>query len=316
MPEPHPYIINKNRIIVVKENGADYQLEIYRIHSLAEIEKAGGYRLDNWIHPEAANLPEKSRIAVVGDYLYLALGDWGIFDISDPDSINLICRNEIRGFATAIDAENKTVVVGNDNNSVFMYDITTKSSPSLIYAEYFGIMPPGKRAINNLRVIDEHVYFDHSQDSRMQVCHYEPGSHFILDRILSFSNYYITSEQVGGIWNQDRIIIYRNDITTEVTGKQPDVPESFQLYQNYPNPFNNLTQIEFDLAEDSQVEIVIYNINGQKVKVLYEGFKNAGAHRMTWNGRNDLNQQVSSGLYFYKIKIDKKSFTKKMIYIR
>jgi subtilisin family serine protease len=76
------------------------------------------------------------------------------------------------------------------------------------------------------------------------------------------------------------------------------------LNQNFPNPFNPITNISFSLAEESFVELTIYNIKGQLVKTLVSDTKNEGVHVVNWNGTDDAGKNVTSGLYFYKLRTD------------
>ena len=89
-----------------------------------------------------------------------------------------------------------------------------------------------------------------------------------------------------------------------------------KLCGNYPNPFNPETTIYYQLPEDSQVEISIYNLKGQKVKTLIGEAIQAGDHSVIWNGRDEHNKPVSSGIYFYKIKNDNREIVKKMVLMK
>lgn len=100
------------------------------------------------------------------------------------------------------------------------------------------------------------------------------------------------------------------------TGDLITTPGKFTLYQNYPNPFNPTTTIAFDLPEDSYVELVIYNVIGQKVATLLNRDFPAGSHKVIWDGNNDKNQPVSSGFYLYRVKLGQFSAIKKLILIR
>ncbi len=94
------------------------------------------------------------------------------------------------------------------------------------------------------------------------------------------------------------------------------LPDAFSLSQNYPNPFNQETIIEYALPGNCHVELTIYNILGQKVKTLVNQYQNAGYKRVHWNSRDDEGNQVASGIYFYKIEVDKYVIVKKMIVIK
>jgi hypothetical protein len=88
------------------------------------------------------------------------------------------------------------------------------------------------------------------------------------------------------------------------------------LSQNHPNPFNPSTRIDFQIREADDVKLEIFNIKGQKVKTLLEGFIPAGNYSREWNGTNDAGKKVTSGLYFYKLSCKEFSLTKKMILLQ
>ena len=87
------------------------------------------------------------------------------------------------------------------------------------------------------------------------------------------------------------------------------IPNIATLYQNYPNPFNPTTTISF-------VTLEIYNLKGQKVKTLVDELLESGNHTVIWNGTNDNEKSVSSGIYFYKLKTVNHEETKKMILMK
>jgi|GEM_PF-3243563 len=74
-------------------------------------------------------------------------------------------------------------------------------------------------------------------------------------------------------------------------------PEDFVLFQNFPNPFNSQTEIRFDLPEDAQVEIVVFDPVGRKVRRLVDYFMAPGSHSATWDGKDDVGRQMPSGIY-------------------
>ena len=86
--------------------------------------------------------------------------------------------------------------------------------------------------------------------------------------------------------------------------------------QNYPNPFNPETTIFFYLSENSDIELDIYNIKGQKIKSLLSDQISAGEHSIVWDGRDDSGKSVSSGIYFYKMKTGNYEKTKRMVLLK
>ncbi|TKJ40858.1 hypothetical protein CEE37_06650 [candidate division LCP-89 bacterium B3_LCP] len=70
-------------------------------------------------------------------------------------------------------------------------------------------------------------------------------------------------------------------------------PDTYRLKPGYPNPFNPLTTIPFDLPEATKINLTIYNLAGQKVATLVDGYREAGSHEVTWNAVG-----LPSGVYF------------------
>ena len=93
-------------------------------------------------------------------------------------------------------------------------------------------------------------------------------------------------------------------------------PTDYNLYQNYPNPFNPVTTISYDIIKDGYVELSIFNSSGKLVNELIDGYETSGRKLITWNG-NDQNQNVlPSGLYIYTIKTGEFTSTRKMILMK
>ena len=93
-------------------------------------------------------------------------------------------------------------------------------------------------------------------------------------------------------------------LTVTDTGINDNLPIVTELTGNYPNPFNPITNIKFSLKANSKVSLSIYNIRGQRVKTLIEDDIQAGYHSVIWNGTDESGKNVSSGVYFSKLKAD------------
>ncbi len=98
----------------------------------------------------------------------------------------------------------------------------------------------------------------------------------------------------------------------------PEITNSFGLYQNYPNPFNPSTTISFSMPEDCTVELVIFDVKGEKVRTLLSNrsISKDQVNTYTWNGCNDNGETVGTGLYFYKLKSENYESTKKMLLLK
>lgn len=94
-------------------------------------------------------------------------------------------------------------------------------------------------------------------------------------------------------------------------GTNPDIPESVKLNPNYPNPFNPSTTIPYELNEDAEVKLTVWNMIGQKVATLVDGLVEAGSHEETWNASD-----MPSGIYIARFEVGSKVFTRKMTLIK
>jgi len=97
---------------------------------------------------------------------------------------------------------------------------------------------------------------------------------------------------------------------------EPDLPKQFFLHQNVPNPFNVSTDIRFDVPKDSEIKVTIYNLLGNRVRTLADGFFKAGNLDFVWNAQTDDGLSVSTGLYIVRVQAGHKFFTMKMVLIK
>ncbi len=112
--------------------------------------------------------------------------------------------------------------------------------------------------------------------------------------------------------------VYVLDGEIQVSAEENELPVTNYELQNYPNPFNPTTTIEFFVTQNSDfVNLEIYNIKGQKVKTLVNAHCEKGINTVVWDGANDSNKQVGTGVYFFQLKVDGKTIkTKKMMLLK
>ncbi len=109
-------------------------------------------------------------------------------------------------------------------------------------------------------------------------------------------------------------IIKRDTALVEAEGRA--VPQNFDLRQNYPNPFNGATVIPYALPQSGVIELAVYNLAGQKVAVLEKGVRQAGAHAVSWDGRDNRGRALASGIYFYRLLAGERKETRKLLLVR
>jgi hypothetical protein len=86
--------------------------------------------------------------------------------------------------------------------------------------------------------------------------------------------------------------------------------------QNQPNPFNPRTSIRFSLAADGPVKLLIFDVNGRRVRTLVEESLKAGLHEMVWDGTDDDGRTVTSGVYWSQLATDGYASNRKMVILK
>ncbi len=118
-------------------------------------------------------------------------------------------------------------------------------------------------------------------------------------------------------WNEDKVISHAADISlinkgiSNLPGLSTKIPKTYNLSQNYPNPFNPETVISYQLPSPAHVILSIFNVNGQEVITLVSEYKAAGNHKISFNANN-----LSSGVYYYRIKTNAYTQIKKMVLLK
>jgi hypothetical protein len=118
-----------------------------------------------------------------------------------------------------------------------------------------------------------------------------------------------------------RSLRYFEQTVTSVSRGLAEIPKEYSLEQNYPNPFNPTTQIRFGLPEHATITLSIYDVTGQRVRLLARENHDAGSHTVQWDSRDDNGLQIASGVYFYTLEASvngSRTFTQtqKMILVR
>ncbi len=128
-------------------------------------------------------------------------------------------------------------------------------------------------------------------------------------QIVSYSDSLLISTNLG--FTIGLALAGQGKIGTAISESRSQLPAKAKLFQNYPNPFNPTTIIRYGVPKLSMVQLIVYNILGQRVISLVSKQQSAGYYQVTLNA-NDL----SSGLYLYRLEIGDKVITKKMILIK
>jgi hypothetical protein len=217
-------------------------------------------------------------VALDGEYAYVISRGLHILSIADP--------------------ENPIEIGSYDEFSWSAYDVDVSGSNAFV-ANYYG----GLRVIS---VSDPEnpieVGFYDTPSAAMGVCADE-------------SYIYVTNGNYG------LIILEYYGPTSIGDSKVGDfvIPKTFSLSQNYPNPFNPSTTIQYDIPKVSgtiPVKINAYDIRGRLIRKLVDQEKEPGRYQVHWDGGDEYRQQVSSGIYLYRIDAGEFVSTRKMVLVR
>ncbi len=145
---------------------------------------------------------------------------------------------------------------------------------------------------------------------------------FTLSELIPGKEYFVAVIVLDDVGNQSPL----SNVTTGVArpvgvgiledDESDATPASFTLSQNYPNPFNPSTTINYTIKEPSWVSLTVYNSLGQRIAVLVEQHQASGAYRAYWDGLDEYNMRVASGIYLYRLQAGHFSKTKKMVLMR
>jgi hypothetical protein len=172
-------------------------------------------------------------------------------------------------------------------------------------------------ASNNNRIVDPMLRGISRETNEGLDPRPQAGSPALTGSMALTDTYFVQTSYVGAFgevnwllsWTALDQLGYATFIEEELISSQ--IPSDFSLTQNYPNPFNPTTRIRFSLPKASDIKLTIYNILGQQVELLVDGFRNAGTYEVNWNASN-----LPSGIYIYTIQSENIHITKKMTLLK
>ncbi len=119
------------------------------------------------------------------------------------------------------------------------------------------------------------------------------------------------TEAMGLSAEGEKVALTQRDVAASLAGRS-----AYGLNQNYPNPFNPATRITYQLPGEAHVRLVVYNLLGQRVRVLVDGLRPAGVHTIEWNGLDEASRKVGSGIYFCRLQTEGFTQVRKMVLTR
>ncbi len=126
----------------------------------------------------------------------------------------------------------------------------------------------------------------------------------------------VCATNVAGDGQFSEVRHFTTSASSVVDQESSSIPEHYALLPNCPNPFNPLTTITYLLPEKAEVSLVIYNCMGQSIRELVSGTRDAGKHKVQWDGQDNRGTTVTSGLYICHLKAGNHIFSQKMLLMR
>ncbi|MBL7129320.1 MAG: T9SS type A sorting domain-containing protein [Ignavibacteria bacterium] len=122
---------------------------------------------------------------------------------------------------------------------------------------------------------------------------------------------YIAGHQGSKNDPNTNIILTATEIISGIPGINGNIPTEITLFQNYPNPFNSETIISYSVPKQGNVKLDIYNVAGEKMETMVDGYKESGYYMIAWDASN-----YASGVYYYRLTVGDRDITKRMTLLK
>ena len=281
---------------------------------------------------------EGNDISVIGNRMYDFHGGLfltealvtNIYDITDPVSPLLLASikdpkivNHHSGWPTE---DGNYLIITDDIGRHPTADFTVWDISDLDNISKAGEFADSNATINNAYLIDDMMFASYFSAGFRVFDISDTANPNLLDEFDTSSSFDSEGNANGGygvypflpsgniLFTDNRTGLYIfsvSSVTSVDTKLTASLIGDYELYANYPNPFNPETTIEFSLSKDNYISLVIYNVLGEKVKILLNGRHSAGYHKVKWNA-----EYLASGVYFYRLQAGDFVMTKKMVLLK
>lgn len=273
--------------------------------------------------------------SVIGQYLYDFHGRDGtyIYDFSTPSRPNLISSIFDPGIQN-----NHSGWTSPDGNYLYICDeLSNHPSPDVVVYDISDLQNPQRvggfgdpnATIHNLFVVNNYIVTSYYTAGFKVFDISDPAAPVLADQfdtspasgpgfdgtwgVYPFApsgNIYVSDQETG------LYIFSLNIAPTAIEPNTRNQPDDFALFDNYPNPFNPETTIEYQIPENSHVRLEIFNVLGQNIRTLVNSEIAPGRHTARWDGRDNLGNRVSSGVYLYQLRTEDSVATNRMLLLR
>jgi len=289
------------------ENGFHLEVPLVNLHALAH----GSFKADSDVHPESMVQP---------DSLFRTMNTHHIFIENDRDSDGLTDESEEEfGFDPAMqdtDQDGISDAQALANRMVErIEELPTEEQTDQPYVLHYHA-----DGVYNCLVCGEMIDMGHMEIYNPLINTSEPlRISYHLYHYMQHGSFAMMRRTYEG-WDEEQvdpaILAEYIKLLSSPDDEPGALPDEVMLYQNYPNPFNASTLIQFTLPEAMPVSLAIYDSRGQMVRQLSGDSGKAGLNTIRWDGKNDKEEEVSSGIYLYRLDSGDSYYMKKLTLIR
>jgi len=251
--------------------------------------------------------------------------DLGVFVVELlAGEYSVLVTGDVEGVAYAYTSVEPFVVEGDTTGVVFVAEAVPPEPPTTYTVGGVLYLSPEATSGSVAGLTVMLLNNDDDEDSPASVTSNEGGEFSFADVSPGTYTLSISGESGTPYTHDEAIVVEDEDIldlvivvpTALTEGDVEAVPVVTALRSNYPNPFNPTTTIAFDVAREGRVVVEIYNIKGQRVRVLTDDVYGVGRHSVVWNGDDATGRSVGSGVYFYRMTAGEYRSVRKMLLMK
>jgi len=210
--------------------------------------------------------------------------------------------------------------------SIYDYEKNLISTTQLFQNHYFRVLDLGNAFMAITTGDDDNIEYMIVDKNGEILVNADENVFSNLNGYQHIENYFVKDGYVYALFSvsfgheneyyENNFYLQKIDISDYVDTNDNIIPVTEFTVNAYPNPFNPNLTISYSLPADSDVSIDIYNLKGQKVTSLLNERIKAGEHQLVWNGKDNRDRSVGSGVYFYKVKAGSLENTNKIILMK
>jgi hypothetical protein len=297
--------------LVVKDNTA-FITGYYSIN-VVDVTNPSNPSIIDEIDLDCINWNSYEYVTINNDNLFLTdqYGRIAIFNISDPNNTDLLMTIDLDGYIRGISFQNNYMFVSHYvfDNSIGVYKLSIVDISNANFPE----------VVNSLQIPYEKIFIENNQlfifDYKWNRIHLYNITDEVNPNYEGFLNFNYQVSDISIVQNYFAImteyngIFFFNNLWDVVQNNEDTIIQAENMIKlnSFPNPFNPESSIKFSTQKNCIIKLEVFNVKGQKVKTLTNDQYERGNHTVIWNGTNENDNPVSSGVYFYKLDVNSRT---------